>query len=61
MILLCIGLLLLTSFTNLSVFLKDIFGFHPLYIVLVLTILSFILGLLGYSASKNGKSYLRVF
>lgn len=57
--LLCVGLFLLTSFTSTGDFVKSLVKVHPLDLVLVLSIVSFLLGLFGFSGARDWKSFVR--
>jgi hypothetical protein len=56
--LVCLGLFLITSFTNIFDFVLS-FGVHPVVIILGFTIFSFIIGLIGFIGVKDWKSAFR--
>lgn len=56
--LVCLGLFLITSLTNFFDFVLS-FGIHPVIVILGFTIISLIIGLIGFIGVKDWKSALR--
>ncbi|RLQ94354.1 hypothetical protein [Falsibacillus albus] len=51
--------LFLISFTGIFTIIDGILPFHPLTIVLVMAVISFFIGMMGFTGARSWKSYLR--
>ncbi|MBM7703479.1 hypothetical protein JOC83_002328 [Bacillus iocasae] len=57
----CLELFLLVSFTSIFHSIENLLAAHLLTIVLIVTIISFFTGLIGFSGMKDWKSSMRSF